>query len=375
MTGPLPLLRLAGGVSSFDRFVTPALLVSMARDLGVDLATMSAAATMYFLLYGGMQPVWAVVSDRFGRVGVIRAALLAAACCGVVCLFAGSVEVVVVARAAAGAVFAAVVPATLVWIGESLDGDGRKAALSKLLSATSTGTLLASVVGALASQFDVWRAAIAVSTAAAAAVGLLLLRTPNPVNTSGQGLLAAARHGLTRPQALLVIGIAFVEGAVVQGCLTYWPAALQSLGTNPAVAGLAVACFGLGVVAGSRRVGVTRWPRRTVMLTGGATITAALTLAAFTGRVGPAAMLVAAVVLGVGFSALHASLQGWATEAAPEARALVIALFASALFTGGAVFTAFGATAAAAGDFGRVFAVAAVVAVPMTLLTLTSRTR
>ncbi|CAN5515316.1 hypothetical protein BH11ACT7_BH11ACT7_14940 [soil metagenome] len=369
----LGLLRLAAGVSSFDRVVTPALLLSMAGDLEVSLAVMSSAATLYFVLYATLQPVWAVISDYVGRLAVIRSALLAASVAGLVCVLAQSVEVVIAARAVSGGLFAAVVPAALVWIGESLGAVDRKVALALLMGATYTGTLAASLVGATAAQFDLWRVGVAVPAAAALLVALALLRVSSSPAVERQPFGPAVRYCLRRPQALLIIGLAFVEGGVVHGTLTYWPAALEHVGAGPALAGLSVACFGLGVILGSRWVGVTTQSRHRIMMAGGATIAVALAITGATQTLGIGLMLGLAAVLGVGFSALHSSLQGVATEVAPRARSVVIALFAAALFTGGAAGTALASSSASAGNFDLIFVVAALITIPLTLACLATR--
>lgn len=80
----LRLLQLAAFLSTFDRFVIAPMLVTIAAAFGASLAQIAMMASIYYLLYGGMQPVWGMLSDRLGRVRVMRLTLFAAA------LFAGS---------------------------------------------------------------------------------------------------------------------------------------------------------------------------------------------------------------------------------------------------------------------------------------------
>ncbi|MDQ3942643.1 MAG: MFS transporter, partial [Actinomycetota bacterium] len=65
---------------------------------------------------------------------------------------------------------------------------------------------------------------------------------------------------------------------------------------------------------------------------------------------------------------MHSTLQTWATEVVPEARASVVSFFAAALFTGSAVATTVAAPLAEAHSYGLLFAVAALIAVPLGLL-------
>jgi hypothetical protein len=65
---------------------------------------------------------------------------------------------------------------------------------------------------------------------------------------------------------------------------------------------------------------------------------------------------------------MHSTLQTWATEVVPEARATVISFFAGALFAGSGVATAAAAPLAEAGSFGPLFAIAALTAIPLGLV-------
>ncbi len=62
---------------------------------------------------------------------------------------------------------------------------------------------------------------------------------------------------------------------------------------------------------------------------------------------------------------MHSTLQTWATEVVPEARATVISLFAAALFTGSGVAAIAAAPLAEAGSFRLLFALGALVAIPL----------
>ena len=77
------LLQLAAFFSSFDRFVVAPMLVTIAASFGASLTEVAATASLYYLLYGLMQPVWGMVSDRLGRVRVVRRTLFGVAVVGV----------------------------------------------------------------------------------------------------------------------------------------------------------------------------------------------------------------------------------------------------------------------------------------------------
>ena len=356
-------LQAAAFVSSYDRFVTPVLLLPIAVDFDVSLVVISSAATLYYLLYGLMQPVWALVSDRLGRIAVVRLALAVAAVAGLACGLAPGPDVVIAARAVSGAVLAGVIPASLVWVGEALPGDERRGT-SSLMAGIYSGTLVASAAGAVAAYFDMWRAALLVSGLVCVTLAIALAGTSTTATTP-PGVLDAVRNAMT-PSVALVVVLAVVEGGVVHGSLTYFPAALESLGAGYAVAGASVGVFGLGVVIASRWVQTSRRSRRCVMVVGGVTLTGALTVAAF--EPGVPGMLVAALLLGAGFAATHSPLQAWATSAAPEGRTIAVAFFVGGALAGAAAVTALGSASAQAGRFGVLFGVAAVAASMFTLV-------
>jgi MFS family permease len=81
----------------------------------------------------------------------------------------------------------------------------------------------------------------------------------------------------------------------------------------------------------------------------------------------PSISLVACLV-GGGFVFMHSTLQTWATEVVPEARATVISFFAAALFVGSGLATTAAAPLAEESVFGTLFALAALVALPLGLL-------
>src|ERR687885_478847 len=79
----LRLLQLVALTSTLDRFCVAPMLAVIAHDFGVSLAGAVTVATVYFLAYGVMQPVWGLLCDRLGRVRTLRAALLLTAAVGV----------------------------------------------------------------------------------------------------------------------------------------------------------------------------------------------------------------------------------------------------------------------------------------------------
>jgi predicted MFS family arabinose efflux permease len=376
--GGLRLLQLAAFFSSFDRFVVAPMLVTIAAALGASLAEVAATASLYYLLYGGMQPVWGTLSDRLGRVRVMRLTLFGAAVAGVLSAAAPNLAVLVAARALAGGLFAAVVPASLVYVGDTVGMDSRQKALADLMAASAVGTALATVVGGLAAYLDAWRLAFAAPALAGVALAVLLARLPEPKGFDAEGSegpLVQVGRVLGRPWAVVVVGIALVEGAVILGCLTFLAPSLESVGFSPAVAGLVVGLYGLAVLGWTQAVKLVanRLGAWALIFIGGGML--ALGCASAAGGQSLASVSAAAVLIGGGFAFMHSTLQTWATEVVPEARATVVSLFAAALFAGSGVSTTVAAPLAEAGSFDLLFALAAVVAIPLALFAGLARRR
>ena len=256
-SGGLRLLQLAAFFSSFDRFAVAPMLVTIAATFEASLARVAAAASLYYLLYGGMQPVWGMLSDRLGRVRVMRLTLLGAAIAGVLSALAPNLGTLIAARALAGGLFAAVIPAALVYVGDTVGMNSRQKALADLMAASAVGTALATFLGGLAAYLDAWRLAFATPALAGVALALLLTRLPEPEGFAAErkeGPLSQISRVLRRPWAVLVVAIAMVEGAVILGFLTFLAPSLESVGVSAVVAGLVVGLYGLAVLVWTRAV-------------------------------------------------------------------------------------------------------------------------
>jgi len=368
--GRLRLLRAAAFLSTFDRFTIAPMLVTIAADLDVSLSEVAVAASVYFLLYGLMQPVWGALSDRIGRVNVIRLTLVAALLPGLLSALAPNLAALVVGRALAGGLFAAVIPASLVYIGDTVPISTRQKALADQLATSAVATALATVTAGIAAYLDLWRLAFAAPVLASATLGLLLIRRlPEPEHDDGDaGILARLGTVFRKPWALLVVLLALVEGGVILGFLTYLAPALEDRGFSSAASGLVVGLYGIATLAWTRLLKrlTDRVGAYVLLVVGGALLAAGYAAGAVEQNL--VGISLAAVFVGGGFAFMHSTLQTWATEVTPEARATVISLFAAALFTGSGLATSAAAPLAERGSFGLLFAIAALIALPLGLI-------
>jgi len=359
-------LRLASGLSSFDRFCIPPLLVPIHRDLGLSLGHVSLIATAYFVAYGVSQPFWGVLSDRVGRVTVLRGAAMGGGVACAVAAVTSDFGLLVASRAVAGLCFAALIPTSITYVADAVRGPRQQHALAVLMASSSAGIACATVMAGLFAELATWRLAFATSAVLAAGLGVVLLSLPEPARESGRLPLRAQVRGLLRrPWAGVVLGIGFVEGLVIFGSLTFVAAALQQDGISAAVAGSAAAGFGLANVLCTPLV--TRAIRvlqpQTRIRVGAAIAAAGLLVAGLATTVVSA--LAATVCLGAGFGLMHSTMQLWATQVNPGARAITVSLFSGSIFSGAAVASALAAPLADDGRFSVIFLSAAACAVAL----------
>jgi predicted MFS family arabinose efflux permease len=373
---PLRLLQATTLVSTLDRFAMPPMLVAIGVSLQVPLGQVVAAAGAYFLVYGLGQPLWGFASDRFGRVRTLRLSLAVAGLLSLVSALSPTVLVLGITRGLAGGFFGAAYPSALIYLGDTVAPSRRQQAITGLMVGVAVGTAAASAGAGLLADVASWRLAFVLTGSAALVLAVALARLPEPERTGDRATARSSLGGIARSKVtLLVLLFAFAEGVVLLGALTLLPTAVESAGASATLAGAVTGVYGLSVLVGSSSVGrlSLAWhPARLILL--GATCAAVGTgLLAVSQR--PAVAVVVAVLIGIGWSAMHSSLQTWATEVLPHARAVVVSLFAGSLFVGSAVGAIVVADLADAGRFSLIYAGYAAVAVPLGLGAWSARKR
>ncbi|MFE9427449.1 MFS transporter [Kitasatospora sp. NPDC006697] len=371
---PLPLIT-AAFTANFDRFAVGPILLTVAAALHVPLAATVALAGGYALAYGLSQPFWGVLSDRIGRLRVVRAALLLAALAGLASALAPDPDSLLALRVTAGFAFGAVVPSSLSFVGDAVAPARRQSALADLMAALGLGSGLAALFAGLVAHWLSWRLVFA-GPALAALVALLGLRgTAEPARPPAGRLSAQLGAVLRAPYAHLVAVLGLVEGAVLLGGLTFVAPALQHRGLSAAAAGAVTALYGAGTLLFTRAVKALtgRIPPHGLAAIGGGFAAVGYAAAALAPGVWTYALV--AVLLGAGWAFLHTTLQAWATSVVPAARGTAVSCYVAALFVGSALGSLLGGGAAEHGRFGPVFGLAAAATVPLTAAVVLGRRR
>jgi predicted MFS family arabinose efflux permease len=318
-----------------------------------------------------------MVSDRVGRVRVMRWALLGMGLGNLVAAAAPTLGVLIVAKALTGAFAGGILPTSLVYVGDKVAFERRQHVIANVLSAGAVGTVIASVGAGLLGRFASWRLVFVVPAVLALGLAMLLSRLPESIGEhQGAGPITQLRRVVRHPWALFLFTLALAEGAVVLGFLTFLAPALEGHGRARLWSGR-WATYGASVFAAMQVV--KRLVRRNsasgpqLITIGG--ILFALAYLVVAPEQAVANVLVASVLIGAAFAFLHSTLQTWATEVAPEARGTAVSLFVTGVFTGAAIGTASVSGLAGEQRYGVLFLIAALVTLPVATVAALGRAR
>jgi DHA1 family inner membrane transport protein len=350
-TIPDPVLRSIGFLAFFDRFATPPMLVALATFTDLSLAQAVQLVAVYALFYAFGQPLWGLLSDRFGRLTVLRTALLGAVFGAVASTLFVSYLPLLVVRAFTGFMFGALYPTLLTLLGDTRKGIDRARGLSDLQIYSSLGATLATLGAGAVATFVDWRLVFGLPALGSAAILFALAKVAASPVARGRFQLRRAFTGA----AIGLYAIALVEGMVLLGALTYIVPALQHAGVGIGLAGLLATGYAVGVILGARamKMLVHRFSRTQLICAGGSILTLACGISMLWPV--PATVTLTATLIGVANAVMHSSMQGWATDVAPQARATTVSLFAASLFLGGSLGNFATASLAETGNFAGIF--------------------
>lgn len=371
---PLPL-TVAAFTANFDRFAVGPILVTIAAATHTRLTSTVALASGYALAYGLSQPVWGILSDRIGRLKVVRIALTIATVAGLASALVPGLALLTVCRFVAGFAFGAAVPSSLSFVGDAVAPERRQSALADLMAALGLGSGLATLFSGVVAHWLSWRLVFAVP-AFVAITAVFLLRNVAEPERAPVGRLSEQIGAVLRARfAYVVTALGIVEGAVLLGGLTFVAPALQHQGLSSAAAGALTALYGAATLAFTRVVKMLtrRMPAHALAAIGGAVVVVGYECAALAPGVVTYALV--ATLLGAGWAFLHSTLQAWATSVVPEARGTAVSFYVAALFVGSALGAMLGGGAAAHGHFAALFGVCGVATVPLTIAVVLGRRR
>ena len=343
-TRSIVLLAVAGFASQAQVRVTDSLLPQIAGDFGTTVGAAAMVVTAYAVAHGSVQLFIGPIGDRFGKYLTVMTMCLASSILVMACGLANSLTELALARLLAGACAGWVIPLSMAYVGDVIPYDRRQPVLGRYLTGQITGQLFGQAAGGVLGDLFGWRNVFFVLGAmfALATAGLIYELVTNPRTRSAgrpeersRGFVADYKAVLSSRWARIVIAAVFLESFFGWGAFAYVGADLnQRFGLGYAAVGLIVGCFAIGglVYATTVQQLVNRFGQRGLAI-GGALMCGACYLVLASGLAWWLAPI-AVGLYGLGFYALHNTLQTCGTQMTPEARATGFALFSSAIYLG-----------------------------------------
>lgn len=333
----------AAGMTTFMAMYAPqAVLPGLTADFGVGIGASTLAVSATTALVALAVVPAGALSERFGRIPVMRWGALAAGLLGLLVPWSPTFGVLVVLRALQGLALAGVPAVAMAYLAEEVDRAAIGRAMGRYVAGTTVGGLGGRLLTALALDVVPWRWALTITALPALAFTVVFLRTvpPSrrfvPQRVRPAAVLRHLRAHLTRPALLALFSIAFL---LMGGFVSVYNLLGFRLGAPPfslpqAVVGL-VFCAYLAGTASSSVAGrlADRFGRARVLLVSVVLAGAGLALT-LAGDL--ATVLVGLVVFTAGFFAAHAVASGWVGVLATEHRAEASALYLLAYYAGSA---------------------------------------
>jgi predicted MFS family arabinose efflux permease len=346
------ILVLGAFALGLDAYVMAGLLPEVAADLHTSESAAGQMVTLFTLCYALAAPVFATaLAGRPART-VLTAALLLFTAANALTALAGSLPVLLVARALAGAGAGLYSPTAAATAASLAGAERRGRALALVMGGMSTGTVIGVPVGVLLADQVGWRGTLWLITGlGAVAVAGIALALPRLDATPPPPLRERARVLAGRPVAVIA-GVSLIAGVTSLGLYTYLAPFLTGADAT-GIHGMlgAMWAWGLGGVAGSLLIG------RIVDRTGRpyAVVTVVLLLLCLSHLFLPVAaragwvLAVPLVVWGRCCWALQVPQQHRLIAARPEQASVAVSLNSSAVYLGSALGSALGGVALAAG--------------------------
>ena len=343
-TRSIILLAVAGFASQSMVRVTDSLLPQIAADFGTTVGEASIVVAAYAVSHGSIQLIIGPVADRFGKYRTVAVMCALAAVLVAICGTVESLSALALTRFASGAAAGWIIPISMAYVGDVTPYERRQPILARYLSGQIFGQLFGQAAGGVLGDWFGWRNVFFVLAGmfALAAAGLIFELIANPrTRAAGQsqgaagGFVADYAAVLSNPWARFVILAVFIEASTAWGAFAYVGADLHlRFGLSFSAIGLIVGSFGVGGLIYAAAVAplVNRLGQRGLALFGGVLLGLAFLVLAIGAAWWLAPFAVAAI--GLGFYALHNTLQTNATQMTPEARGTAVAIFSSAIYLG-----------------------------------------
>ncbi|MCE5281204.1 MAG: MFS transporter [Deltaproteobacteria bacterium] len=361
MTFPLVLLMTLSFLVSVDVRILAPILPSISASLSSSPGSIGLAMTTYSFAYGLGQLVYGPLSDRLSRIAVVRTAGVAFALFTVLSALSVTTWQFIGVRLLAGSFAGAVIPLTLVYIGDTFEYERRQVVLGRLSALTSAAMAFSAAIGGAVAHFVSWRwMLVGYGLLAMVPVGLMWRLG---AEKKEKPAASAESYGmfLRDRRALFVYAGVLLEGFLMWGAVTYLGSfGERRYGLDQFTVGLLLAFFGVGTVTGGLLMGrIRRFLSENLLAgLGGLFMGSSFLVLIPGGR--PILFACGMFTLGLGFVGLHTTLQLRGTEISETARGKAFSLFTFSLFSGVSLGSAAFGRLVDGGHYGAMFTIAGI---------------
>lgn len=238
-------------------FIQPA-LPAMIEPLGISEAALGLVMTVYTAPAIFLSPLFGIVADLYGRRLLLAWGLVLFGLSGAAVGFAPDFTWVLILRAIQGIGFSAVIPLTIVLIGDLLEGDHEVGGQGLKVFLDRVGYLILPPLGGLLATiawfWPFFFYALAVPLGLCALIWMP--ETKGEVETGTWSYLGNILRLSRHPRLMVAFSAGFLRFFLDYGFLTYFPLFLvRAHGISTATAGLLYAFFSVGAMLTSSQAG------------------------------------------------------------------------------------------------------------------------
>ena len=238
-------------------FIQPA-LPAMTEPFDISDSALSLVMTVFTAPAIVLSPIFGVIADIYGRRLLLAGGLILFGVSGTAMAFATSFTWLLVFRAIQGVGFSAVIPLTIVLIGDLLDGDEEIAGQGLKVFLDRVGyMILPPLGGLLAALAWYWPFTLYIITVPLGFMTFFWMPETKGTVTSGTRAYLGEMLKLTRhPRLLVAFSAGFLRFFLDYGFLTYFPLFLvRTHGISTATAGFLYVFFSAGAMITSSQAG------------------------------------------------------------------------------------------------------------------------
>lgn len=355
------MLGIIAFLEQADNYYTAPLLVDIARDLDIPIASAALTVTTYMIPFGLFTLVMGPLADRYGKAKVLIVATFGAAIASFLDATAFNLLSLSAYRAFNGAFASAIMPVSIALVGETFDGPSRLNALGAVMGMMFLGGAAAPAIGGTIAYYGGWRAVYATAGIMELTAGFIALKRleRRPGVISRLNFKRVYGEALANKNLIKVVGLLFLNGFAVFGSYTYLGQFVQNrLGYNLIGIGLLLSLFGLATSIGGSKAGTLRHRFGYKLL-----LFAGILGGVSWGSIGflqsPILIAVSLIGSGLAFILIQSTVIEAAQELLPKRRGVVMSLASFNMFIGGGVGTFLNGHILDAWGFAPIFLLAA----------------